>query len=66
MISLDTISLPFQKEPFSAEKTKNFFESLLPEGFSRRAVADWIKTDEYDYLAILKALGKECLGLHVF
>ena len=57
-----SISLPFQKEPFSAEKTKNFFESLLPEGFSRKAVADWIKTDEYDYLAILKALGKECLG----
>jgi serine/threonine-protein kinase HipA len=57
-----SISLPFQMEPFSASKTKNLFESLLPEGFSRRAIADWIKTDPNDYITILTALGKECLG----
>ena len=61
-VSPISISLPFQMEPFSASKTKIFFESLLPEGFSRRAIADWIKTDPNDYITILTALGKECLG----
>ncbi|MBP3273397.1 MAG: HipA N-terminal domain-containing protein, partial [Butyrivibrio sp.] len=45
-----SISLPLQDEAFSAADTTNFFEGLLPEGFSRRAVADWIKVDEKDYL----------------
>lgn len=57
-----SISLPLQTEPFSAERTKNYFEGLLPEGFSRRAVANWARTDENDYLSILKALGRECIG----
>ena len=57
-----SISLQFQREPFSSEQTMCFFESLLPEGFSRRAVANWIRTDERDYLSILASLGKECLG----
>ena len=34
-----SISLPLQEEAFSAMQTRNFFEGLLPEGFSRRAVA---------------------------
>jgi len=55
-------SLPFSKEPYSASETKNYFEGLLPEGFSRKSVANWIKADENDYLTILSALGKECLG----
>ncbi|MBQ3967986.1 MAG: HipA domain-containing protein [Lachnospiraceae bacterium] len=57
-----SISLPLQKEPFSVAKTGNFFEGLLPEGFSRRAVADWVKADENDYLTILEKLGQEFLG----
>ena len=57
-----SIMLPFQDEPFSSNITRNFFEGLLPEGFSRRAVANWLKADENDYLAILEGLGKECLG----
>lgn len=57
-----SISLPLIEEAYSPEKTKCFFEGLLPEGFSRKAVANWIKSDEEDYLAILSALGKECLG----
>ena len=57
-----SVSLPFQTESFSPEQTRCFFESLLPEGFSRRAVADWIKTDERDYLTILASLGRESLG----
>ena len=57
-----SISLPLQKEPFNSDKTRTYFENLLPEGFSRTAVADWIKTDVKDYLAILSVLGRECLG----
>ena len=57
-----SISLPLQQEAFSPAKTKNFFESLLPEGFSRKAVANWMKADENDYISILAELGRECLG----
>ena len=57
-----SISLPLQKSYFSPRETKCFFEGLLPEGFSRRAVASWAKVDESDYLAILEKLGQECLG----
>ena len=57
-----SISLPLTDEAFTSERTRNFFEGLLPEGFSRRAVANWIKTDEEDYLTILSKLGRECLG----
>ena len=55
-------SLPLKIEPFSALETKNYFEGLLPEGFSRRAVANYVKVSEDDYLAILESLGRECLG----
>ena len=57
-----SISLPLQEEPFSAEQTASFFEGLLPEGFTRRTVAQWMHVDEGDYLSILHGLGRECLG----
>lgn len=55
-------SLPLQSEPFSPEQTRNFFDGLLPEGYTRRTVANWLHEDEASYLQILAALGKECLG----
>ncbi len=57
-----SISLPVSDSPFTPERTKNFFEGLLPEGFARKSVANWIHASEDDYLSILKALGSECLG----
>ncbi len=57
-----SLSLPLQTEPFSAVQTKNFFEGLLPEGFTRRTVAQWMHVAEDDYLSILHGLGRECLG----
>lgn len=57
-----SISLPLQRESFSAERTRRFFEGLLPEGFTRRSVAQWLHLDENDYLSILHLLGRECLG----
>lgn len=57
-----SISLPLEEKTFNAVRTKNFFEGLLPEGFTRRCVAEWIHTDAKDYLSILSGLGRECLG----
>ncbi|MBQ4425086.1 MAG: HipA domain-containing protein [Lachnospiraceae bacterium] len=57
-----SVSLPLQREAFSAARTRTFFNGLLPEGFTRRAVAAWMRTDEDDYLGILYGLGRECLG----
>ena len=57
-----SISLPLQRERFSAGQTRQFFEGLLPEGFTRRSVAQWLHLDENDYLSILYQLGRECLG----
>ncbi len=57
-----SISLPVQEAPFEPEQTKIFFEGLLPEGYTRRTVAQWMRVDEGDYLSILHGLGRECLG----
>lgn len=55
-------SLPLVKKSFDAQATRNFFEGLLPEGFTRRCVAEWMHAEENDYLSILAGLGQECLG----
>ncbi|MCR5715677.1 MAG: HipA domain-containing protein [Lachnospiraceae bacterium] len=57
-----SVSLPLQEEPFSSERTKVFFDGLLPEGFMRKSIASNMHFDEQDYLSILDHLGKECLG----
>lgn len=57
-----SLSLPLEEGTFSPEGTENYFEGLLPEGFTRKCVAQRLHADEEDYLSILSALGKECLG----
>ena len=57
-----SVSLPKKEEPYDSTATRTFFSGLLPEGFTRKSVAQWIKADENDYTTILGALGKECLG----
>ena len=57
-----SIGLPLREEPYSAMQTAAFFEGLLPEGFTRRTVAQWIHVDEKDYISLLRRLGRECLG----
>ena len=57
-----SISLPLRKESFSPKETKSFFSSLLPEGFVKGAVANYLHVDEDDYLSMLSILGKECIG----
>ncbi len=57
-----SIRFPVREEAFSPEETLCFFEGLLPEGFHRRYVAQWMHVREEDYLSILAGLGDECLG----
>ena len=57
-----SISLPLSKKPFSVESTRNYFEGLLPEGFTRKSIADSMHSDPDDYISILRELGRECLG----
>lgn len=57
-----SISLPLQENPFTPAHTACFFDGLLPEGFTRRSVAQWMHVDEGNYLSILHGLGRECLG----
>ncbi len=57
-----SVGLPLQEEAFSVRATQAFFEGLLPEGFTRRSVAQAIRADEGDYLALLYGLGRECMG----
>ncbi len=45
-----SISLPFREGSFSPYATKAFFDGLLPEGFTRRSVAQHFHVDENDYL----------------
>ena len=57
-----SIGLPLEEKNFNAQRTRIFFEGLLPEGFTRRCVAEWMHMDEDDYVSILAGLGRECLG----
>ncbi len=57
-----SISLPLETEAFSEEQTRTFFEGLLPEGFTRKSVAQHLRIDEGNYLSMLAGLGRECLG----
>lgn len=57
-----SIGLPLEEKTFDAQRTRIFFEGLLPEGFTRRCVAEWMHMDENDYVSILAGLGRECLG----
>ena len=57
-----SLSLPKEQKTFTSLQTKNFFEGLLPEGFTRRQIAESIHADTEDYISILRELGNECLG----
>ena len=57
-----SISMPVRKEAFGVETTRNFFEGLLPEGFTRRTIAKRMRVDNEDYVGLLSGLGQECLG----
>ena len=57
-----SLSLPLRAGFFTPMQTRSFFEGLLPEGFTRRAVAAHLHLNEQDYVQILHRLGRECTG----
>ncbi|MBO7401775.1 MAG: HipA domain-containing protein [Lachnospiraceae bacterium] len=57
-----SLSFPKQASSFSPAATRNFFEGLLPEGFTRRFIAKTLHADSSDYISILRELGGECIG----
>jgi serine/threonine-protein kinase HipA len=57
-----SMSFPKNVHKFTPEATGNFFEGLLPEGFTRRFIAKTLHADSSDYIAILRELGGECIG----
>ncbi|MBO6164652.1 MAG: type II toxin-antitoxin system HipA family toxin [Lachnospiraceae bacterium] len=57
-----SVHLPLRARPYSPQDTRLFFEGLLPEGFTRRSVAEWMRVTADDYLSMVAGLGSECLG----
>ena len=52
-----SLSLPLQADPFTPRRTRCFFDSLLPEGYTRQSVIRYLKLNETDFLSVLHALG---------
>lgn len=57
-----SLSLPLRVEPFTAREFRPYFEGLSAEGDARRSLAATLGVREDDYLAILAACGKDCIG----
>ncbi len=57
-----SLSLPISTEPFTAERTRPFFEALLPEGTVREQIADQLKLAASDSYGLLSGLGRDCAG----
>ena len=56
-------SLPLREEEFTQKECMPFFSGLLPEGDSRKKIADYLRISETSTLKLLDALGGECAGL---
>jgi serine/threonine-protein kinase HipA len=57
-----SLSLPLQKEPVEAEKSRPYFANLLPEAGVRTALARYLGISENNDYAVLEAIGGECAG----
>lgn len=55
-------SLPIKDEEFQSQRTKPFFEGLLPEGQVRRTIARSLGVSEDNGYGMLAELGAECAG----
>lgn len=55
-------SLPLQSEPYIEPAMLPYFEGLLPEGEARNSLAARLELPEGDYLSLLEACGRECIG----
>ncbi|MFV0625910.1 MAG: type II toxin-antitoxin system HipA family toxin [Alphaproteobacteria bacterium] len=57
-----SLSLPLKNESYGDRETRGFFESLLPEGDIRKAIAKYEGVSENNPFALLRKIGGECAG----
>lgn len=57
-----SLSLPLRPEGFDGEEIRPYFEGLLAEGSARMALASELGIAEEDWVGILAACGRECVG----
>ena len=55
-------SLPLRADSYFEQEFRPYFEGLLPEGSFRLALAARLNVREDDYLTLLEACGRECIG----
>lgn len=57
-----SLSLPLAQQSFEAERSRPFFEGLLPEGAIRERLASQLRIAPGDTYSLLAALGRDCAG----
>lgn len=57
-----SFSLPLAQEPYGAQRTRPYFDGLLPEGPSRARLAAEAGCREEDYPELLACCGLDCIG----
>ena len=57
-----SISLPLQKESFSAARTRAWFSALLPDSYAAGTTANRLRIRQEDYLSMLSFLGGDAPG----
>lgn len=57
-----SMTLPVQPERFSQGVSRSFIDGLLPEGDTRRAIADDLRLRADDTFGLIRALGRDCAG----
>ena len=57
-----SLSLPLRTEEFNEAEIRPYFEGLLAEGRARAALASELGLSEEDWLGMLAACGRECIG----
>lgn len=57
-----SVSMPTRSRPYVGDTPYAFFEGLLPEGESRKAIAYDFGVDESDALGLLRMIGRDCAG----
>jgi serine/threonine-protein kinase HipA len=57
-----SFSLPLGARTFSQAQAMPFFAGLLPDGETRRRIAEYLHVSEASTLRLLEALGGECAG----
>lgn len=57
-----SLSLPLKRGPFSLAEWRPYFEGLLAEGGAREALAAELQLPEDDWLGLLTACARDCVG----